>query len=142
MTFCLFYCTKPFVKPLRFPVCHVNFKSLDTIDDCSAMRKSFLDFFDVLKSPERHLSVGSKIIPIASQKTKKIRPFRKKIIFKFYPKFACGIRIQLRTATHVCILIYVRCIAPFILLPLSALKPCFRNSRFLTHLMSNPLALS
>ena len=34
----------------------------------SSMTKSFFDFLDVLKSPDQHLSVGSKIIPIGSQK--------------------------------------------------------------------------
>ena len=44
---------------------------LDAIKDFSAMRESLLKFLDVLKSPERQLSAGTKIIPIASQKVQK-----------------------------------------------------------------------
>ena len=47
----------------------------------SSMTKSLIDFLDVLKSPGQHLSVGSKIIPIASQKVENYFPNAKLLFF-------------------------------------------------------------
>ena len=48
------------------------------------MNKSFLNLFDVLESPEHHLSVGTKNIPIASQKVQNRQRFPK--IRQFFPR--------------------------------------------------------
>ena len=51
------------------------------------MTKSFVDFFDVLRSPWCPLSVGTKIIPIASQKVHFWWP---NIIFPIFFRFFSG----------------------------------------------------
>ena len=59
LTFCLFYCTKPFAKLLRFTIGHDNFKSLDAIEDFSAMRKSFFTREDPRSSCARSSQAGN-----------------------------------------------------------------------------------
>ena len=58
----------PMGKKICIEICDVFGEVLDLFEDSSSMTKSVLLFLDVPKRSERHLSVGTKIIPIASQK--------------------------------------------------------------------------